>query len=245
MGADNVLLTLFFLVILMEAYTIRQSVLIKNYVELLFLFCIIFLPLRISHEFFNPPNNYPTPIFSWLCTTPIYWFFLILTILIYFLINSKNTRQYIYSFWKLFFKYSGKTIVILLSLYIVILGCSLIPLNIIESLPLPSFFRFSDSWGNGRGLTVKIGMTIFNNQTFFHKLFGIGPDSMSFYLYDQNNIFLYSDLLQAFDNQILTNAHCDYITVLINTGILGLISLFFLVHVQQKPLILLALLNGQ
>lgn len=224
LGADDVLMTLFFLILFIGPSVVKKNIYIKNYIELLFLFCIIFLPIRISHEFFNPPNNYPTTILSWLCTTPIYWGVLILTVLIYFSMSNKWIKNYIYSFFNLFFLYSGKIIIALLLFYLLILVLSTIFPDVVQAFPYSSFFTFSDTWGNMRGITMRIGMTTWWDQNIIHKLFGIGPDAMSFYLYDKNNISLYHDLRQSFQEHVLSNSHCDYITVLANLGIWGLIS---------------------
>ena len=63
-------------------------------------------------------------------------------------------------------------------------------------------------------------------QNWLHKLIGIGPDCMEYSLYGNKKISLYPEIINIFENNILSNAHCDFITQLINTGLLGCITYF-------------------
>lgn len=84
---------------------------------------------------------------------------------------------------------------------------------------------FSNSWGSGRGSTWKVGILCFAEQDFLHKLVGVGPDAMAAYLYQPNaqNQKSQELVLSALSSR-LTNAHCEWLTVLVNTGILGLVG---------------------
>lgn len=83
-------------------------------------------------------------------------------------------------------------------------------------------FTFSLRWGSGRGATWQAGIRCFAEQDFLHKLVGVGPDAMSAYLYRAGSAELRALLEEAFGRQILTNAHNEWLTVLVNTGILGM-----------------------
>lgn len=85
-------------------------------------------------------------------------------------------------------------------------------------------FTFSTTWGSGRGATWSAGWRCFWEQNIWHKLVGVGPDAMSAYLYREGSPELLKMVKQSFGTSILTNAHNEWLTVLVNTGILGCIA---------------------
>ena len=87
-----------------------------------------------------------------------------------------------------------------------------------------SFFTFNAAWGSNRGGTWTIGIRCFGEQSFLHKLIGVGPDCMSAYLYTGGSESLLEAARIQFGELTLTNAHCEWLTVLVNTGILGLVG---------------------
>ena len=82
-------------------------------------------------------------------------------------------------------------------------------------------FTFNDHWGSNRGATWKAGWMCFMEQNFLHKLVGIGPDAMSLYEYGAGSEQLRLLLQENFGARVLTNAHNEWLTVLIDIGILG------------------------
>lgn len=82
-------------------------------------------------------------------------------------------------------------------------------------------FYFDANWGNGRGATLMAGWRIWKELPLLHKLFGAGPDCFSVYAYAMPEL---ADFLrQQFGSARLTNAHCELFTLLINTGIFGVV----------------------
>ena len=59
---------------------------------------------------------------------------------------------------------------------------------------------------------------------FLKKLFGVGPDCMGEYLYSDGSAELLNLLYTVWPNERLSNAHCEWLTILVNLGLLGLIS---------------------
>ena len=80
-------------------------------------------------------------------------------------------------------------------------------------------FMFNDAWGSNRGVTWVTGLKGFWIQSFGHKLVGSGPD-MFYYALSQNEKT--QEMLSYFGGQRLTNAHSEWITLLVNNGLLGL-----------------------
>lgn len=94
-------------------------------------------------------------------------------------------------------------------------------IGVLSELPA---FTFSDKWGSGRGATWKAGALCFWEQDFLHKLVGVGPDAMEAYIYNGGSPGLLKLVKSAFAAARLTNAHNEWLTVLVNTGILGFAS---------------------
>lgn len=87
-----------------------------------------------------------------------------------------------------------------------------------------SMFTFSPEWGSKRGATWGAGWHCFVEQDFLHKLVGVGPDAMSAFIYQNGSSKLVDLVKGSFGAVTLTNAHNEWLTILVNVGLLGLIS---------------------
>lgn len=130
---------------------------------------------------------------------------------------------------KRLFSVGAKLVVTIVSFFLLAL-IALIALNTNRpgSLgPLSEYeaFTFSDTWGSNRGATWKAGIMCFSEQNFLHKLVGVGPDAMAAFTYQDGSSGLVEMLSSVFGEYVtLTNAHNEWLTVLVNTGILGLLG---------------------
>lgn len=99
--------------------------------------------------------------------------------------------------------------------YIIVALCAVpVALLILQLMPIEVF---SSSFGNGRGFIWSLAKEAFYSLSAKQKLFGIGPDSVCFYLYD-HQYFL--DILTAeYGNTILTNCHSIILNDVLNWGI--------------------------
>lgn len=85
-----------------------------------------------------------------------------------------------------------------------------------------SYLYFDYRWGSNRGSTWMICWQVFCGLPLHQKLFGVGPDSLAAYLYNVSEI---SELLQSlWRNELLTNAHNEYLNSLLCYGVVGLTS---------------------
>ena len=81
------------------------------------------------------------------------------------------------------------------------------------------YLLFDGHWGSNRGSTWMICWQAFMKMPFYQKLFGVGPDSVSAYLYNVPEI---RDLLYSlWGNMRLTNAHNEYLNSLLCYGVVG------------------------
>lgn len=94
----------------------------------------------------------------------------------------------------------------------------------VGSLSGNGLFTFDRLWASSRGGTWSAGIRVWEDQDLLHKILGTGPDCMSEYLYSGRNPELLSAVREQFGNDRLLNAHGEWITVLANLGLFGLVS---------------------
>lgn len=82
-------------------------------------------------------------------------------------------------------------------------------------------FIFDDKWGNGRSVTFKCGLLAYRSMSPLQKLVGVGPDCFAEYVYTIPE--LAERIYAEFEDARLTNAHSEWITMLVNMGALGVI----------------------
>ncbi|MCM1185631.1 MAG: O-antigen ligase family protein [Lachnoclostridium sp.] len=114
----------------------------------------------------------------------------------------------------------------LLALFIVILVVNTLAegkISNVLGLPPDNPLTFTPAWGSNRGATWRAGIRCFLQQDFLHKLVGAGPDCMSAFLYNGASEELTGWVENWFAGSRLTNAHNEWLTILINEGVLGCI----------------------
>ncbi len=130
-------------------------------------------------------------------------------------------------------RYPAKTFRVLARIIMIILSvfaAAFLILTVMETRspgsigPLSQYavFHFNPSWGSSRGATWTAGWNCFREQNILKKLVGIGPDAMSFYLYQDGSTKLLEFVQTSFGSATLTNAHNEWLTILVNVGVLGL-----------------------
>lgn len=86
-----------------------------------------------------------------------------------------------------------------------------------------AILTFSPRWGSNRGATYLAGLYCFREQDILHKLTGVGPDCMATFLYSRGSEELVGLVKGVFGNSRLTNAHNEWLTILVNIGLPGCI----------------------
>lgn len=84
-----------------------------------------------------------------------------------------------------------------------------------------SAFTFDRFWWSTRGGTYTIGFQAYSSLPWWRQLIGIGPDCFLTYVYDNLDKIT---MAKYFKTQPLANAHNEFLTMLVNTGLLGAVS---------------------
>lgn len=107
------------------------------------------------------------------------------------------------------------------------------------------YLVFDWNWGNGRGRTWSYCVRVFLEYSPLMKLFGCGPDALAFYTAAHH-----AEEVQAmWGGLVLTNAHNEWLTALVDYGIIGAAAYIMVFamswfqsirHWKQRPVLLAA-----
>lgn len=113
-------------------------------------------------------------------------------------------------------------LVLLLTLINTLAGGALTP-NITDP-NVTKWLTFNVSWGSARGGTWAAGARCFWEADSLHKIFGVGPDCLYAFLSNEGSVELQTMVNDRFGGNRLTNAHNEWLTILVDMGVLGLVS---------------------
>lgn len=102
-------------------------------------------------------------------------------------------------------------------LVIILQTRGMLPKSISDRLADVSYLTWHKEWGNGRGRIWQFSVKIFAESDVVHKLFGVGPDCFHSYVaarYSEEQALYWG-------SKQLTNAHNEWMTSLVNAGIMG------------------------
>lgn len=113
---------------------------------------------------------------------------------------------------------AGAAVVTVLVIYLQSRG--LLPAGISKKAAAISYLNWNDDWGNGRGRIWKFACKIISEENLRHRIFGIGPDCFNSYVIACHG----EEAALLWGQKQLTNAHNEWLNILINGGILGAVS---------------------
>ena len=194
-----------------------------RWLELVMMFAVSALILGILKEWFPQNYNYQDTIGEFLTryTTGILLLGLSAVCYagLYFLIRKQKVKN------NILFMVRNVITVIMVITVAGILGLTLFysanP-DRAASVSVAERFIIDSDWGNGRGTTWYAGEEGFASLSFVRKFIGIGPDC--FYLFVYENPEISAKLYEVFGGARLTNAHNEWLTILVNTGLFGLLT---------------------
>ncbi len=186
----------------------------RRWVELAAGWCLACQMMRLFRVIFSGKYSYETDNLCGMVTgSSLSLFLLVFAVLLYMMIkNSKFDRRYLK---RIFIAVPIGGIV----LYFLLAAVNTLMPGGIPGLADKGLFVFNMEWGNARGATWGTGLKLFGRMNLYQKLFGIGPDCFAEYLYTQPDIM--KEVHDFFDGAVLKNAHNEWISMLVNTGIVG------------------------
>lgn len=231
-GSQSGILALAALLLLLGCLAIGDRRLGKRYLEMLLIFCVIMQALSLVQWVWPDRNQYVTAVYILITKTPLPWVLGAIIIILYLLLEREEKRlaahpkgrEPVYrGLRKAWFGFI---------LLIILTGASYFFLLLINSIWHGSigilsdhpFFVFNETWGSSRGGTWLAGIRTWLSQDTLHKVVGVGPDGMAAYIYNGSNENLLEAVQKQFGNNRLTNAHGEWITILANLGLLGLLG---------------------
>lgn len=109
------------------------------------------------------------------------------------------------------------TTVFVVTLIIFLRARGVLPQAAADKLAGISYLNWNDAWGNGRGRIWRFSAKLYAEAKPLHKLFGVGPDCFHSYVAEY-----YGEEAQLlWGAKQLTNAHNEWLTMLIGGGIFG------------------------
>ena len=108
-------------------------------------------------------------------------------------------------------------------IYIAVLTFNTVSDGILGTGPV---LYFGDEWASSRGMTISVGLELFKGMSIREKFFGTGPDTFYSLLCSGRFPLLAEKVTAYFGGARLTNAHCEPVTMLVNTGIWGCVCFY-------------------
>ena len=161
-------------------------------------------------------------------TSPVTWVLLalcmIVTVVLYFMGGGKAvSRGYPASLMVRLCRFApaaAGVVVIGMVLVIILQARGALPQGISDRLADISYWNWNNDWGNGRGRIWSFSFKMFTEAGLRHKLFGVGPDCFNSYL----SAYYGEEAALFWQNTQLTNAHNEWLTSIVNLGIVGTAS---------------------
>ncbi len=154
-------------------------------------------------------------------------------------LTDKRTERFIYVFKRVLLVLAALTIIALISLIVLVTNFS--DTYDFGKLSKSKYFMFNDRWGTWRGMNWIAAVTSYKDFNLWQKLFGVGPNCYYPYMNEFNPTFT------ARWSSAICNAHNEFLTELIDTGLVGFICYFGIFvsliwmtkkHWKEKPMLL-------
>jgi len=222
-GSSSAFLALGAMFLTLFLLSFESSEKLLRWIELGIFFSISLLLLSVIQSIFPEALNYENAIEKWLTKYMVAFCLFSLMVIFY------AAAHYLFKKREMQIERIGfirKAVVILLLIAVMMIVILTVYYNFFyhgnTDSKTAQIFVISEEWGNGRGTTWRTGIEAFAAMPIWNKVVGIGPDCFCLFAYGQMDIA--ERLYRIFGNARLTNAHNEWLTVLVNTGILGMLS---------------------
>ncbi len=223
-GSDSGVMSCAVMILLLGSLSLKKREHLKNFFEIILLFCGCIVGLMVVQAISPEQNNMQTAFFSILVKTPVMPVVGVFVLALYLLLLKEDMAEKVRAYFAKAWKVILTILIVTFVSFVVALAANTIKPGCLGGLSDNPVFTFDREWGSKRGGTWTAGVKTWLSQDGVHKLFGVGPDSMSGYIYSEKNPELVAAVRDQFGNSRLTNAHGEWITILANLGIVGLIA---------------------
>lgn len=220
-GSNSVFIVFAGLYIVIFCLSFKSLARMKRFFELCFMFCASCQGLRLWRLLL--PENfdyYDGSLCDWITMTRLTLFAMVPVAAIYILLVLAGRKKYMdITKYKMIRQIVILLIVLIGGVYIMLLILNSSMRDGIRFLGNQSALIFSEFWGSSRGGTWSAGINTFRHMPASMKLVGAGPDCFAMYLYTVPDVM--EAVVDQFGTSRLTNAHNEWLTVLVNNGIIG------------------------
>ncbi|MBO5166562.1 MAG: O-antigen ligase family protein [Lachnospiraceae bacterium] len=241
-GSDSCLLVLAALILLGGSLAVKSAEKLKQFLEMLFTFCVVAGVLALIQKWFPEQNQYTTGFYKLLTGTSFFAIAGVCLFVLYILLQwktaGKGKKEEMAVDNVKIANFQEKVVLVCKRIWFILLGLfavtivSCVALAVINTTNPGSIgalsdnpaFTFEPGWGNGRGATWSAGVRTWTTQDALHKMIGVGPDCMAAHIYDGPDGELLEAVRAQFGNSRLTNAHNEWISILANLGLFGLVG---------------------
>ena len=223
-GSDSGVMSCAVTVLLLGCLSLKKKEHLKNFLEIILLFCACIMGVMAVQFALPEQNNLQTAFFSILVKTPVMPVLGVLALIIYILLGKESLSEKVQVIFAKIWKVIISLILVTLVSFVVALIANTVKPGCLGGLSENPVFTFDREWGSKRGGTWTAGVKTWLSQDGIHKIVGVGPDSMAAYIYSEQNVELVEAVRAQFGNSRLTNAHGEWITILANLGLAGLVA---------------------
>lgn len=196
----------------------------RRFFELCIMFCLACQGLRLWRLLIpGSLDYYEGSLCDWITMTRLPLYAMLPLIIIYILLVLADKKKHMdIAKYKMIRQVIVLLMVLTIGVYIMLLIINSNVQDGIRFMGNQSALVFSEFWGSSRGGTWSAGINVFRNMPVAMKLSGVGPDCFATYLYTIPSVA--EAVMDQFGTSRLTNAHNEWLTVLVNNGIIGFIG---------------------
>ncbi len=226
-GSNSGIMALMAMCVTFYLLSVKQGEKMQQFWKMMLLLAVACTVTLILRHVFPGRFNFVDTLVDILTYTVLPVLLLIVTVILYVGLEKMNKKG---KYPEKVFAVAGKVGMIavgaLLGLFVLCIVVNTLIPGSLGPLSQLSVFTFNETWGSHRGATYMAGIRSWLDQDFAGKLFGVGPDCMAMYIHMGNTNQELADMVHRIwgTHTMLTNAHCEWLTVLVNIGLVGLVG---------------------
>ena len=223
-GSNSAFIVFVGVYVLVFCLSFQNRLRMKRFFELAILFCGVCQGLRLW-RMLQPEafDYYDSALSSRMTMSRITLYALVPLFLIYILLCLVGRKKdFEIRKWKMVRQIVVLLLVVVAGVYVFLLVLNSSMQDGIRSLGEWSALVFDNQWGSARGATWSAGVRTYQSIPTLRRLIGVGSDCFATYLYTIPQVA--EAVIDQFGGARLTNAHNEWLTILVNQGIFGFIS---------------------